>query len=227
MCRRSHSPGPNARRRRGHPHTGALSAVGPGCGPGDGNPVPRVAPSGGARLRCSDPVCSTCADPFGSHFEYHSVAKQMGEFPMQWTSRFFFVFGSLLFSGSGLMFVVAIFGAWNLVQSGERCPEDTDRTAERSGVWSAAGCCFRWRGQCSPWPRDYPKPRIAPRPGEHHTRPPDRYPFPSTKSTTQHPRTCGPGPRQWARMSTCACRTPRPEVRPPEWASRRMTAALG
>ena len=26
--------------------------------------------------------------------------------------------------------------------------------------------------------------------------------FPSTRSTTQHPRTCGPGPRQWSRTSS-------------------------
>jgi hypothetical protein len=29
----------------------------------------------------------------------------------------------------------------------------------------------------------------------------DRHYFPRIKSTTQHPRTCGPGPRQWDRMS--------------------------
>src|SRR5262245_61264988 len=27
------------------------------------------------------------------------------------------------------------------------------------------------------------------------------YPLPSSKSTTQHPRTCGSGPRRWIRMS--------------------------
>lgn len=32
--------------------------------------------------------------------------------------------------------------------------------------------------------------------------PPDRYSLPSTRSTTQHPRTCGPLPRQWVRMSS-------------------------
>src|SRR5205823_1898984 len=29
----------------------------------------------------------------------------------------------------------------------------------------------------------------------------DRHSLPSTKSTTQQPRTCGPSPRQWSRMS--------------------------
>ncbi len=30
---------------------------------------------------------------------------------------------------------------------------------------------------------------------------PARHSLPSTRSTAQHPRTCGPGPRQWSRMS--------------------------
>jgi len=31
--------------------------------------------------------------------------------------------------------------------------------------------------------------------------------LPSRRSTTQHPRTCGPGPRQWARISGSRCPT--------------------
>jgi hypothetical protein len=45
---------------------------------------------------------------------YHSVAEQMGVFPMQWKSRGFFILGGLMFLASGVMFVVAVSGAWNL-----------------------------------------------------------------------------------------------------------------
>ena len=48
-------------------------------------------------------------------------------------------------------------------------------------------------------------------------------PCPSTRSTTQHPRTCD-APDRGSGSACRRCRSPRPGARPPEWASRRSRA---